>query len=135
MPIVVDCSVAAAWALVDERTDWTSGALRAVAAEGGFVPAIFWFEIRNILVVNERRGRISTDQTARFLADLAPLVEVGPPPVETRLLDLARVTGLTVYDASYLELAQRLGFALCSLDGQLIEAAAKIGVALWQPES
>jgi hypothetical protein len=58
MPTVVDCSVAAAWALVDERTAWTSTALQTVTVEGAIVPSLFWYEIRNILVVNERRGRI-----------------------------------------------------------------------------
>ncbi len=46
---------------------------------------------------------------------------------------MARTHNLTVYDASYLELASRLGLPLCTLDTQLIQAAPKIGVALWQP--
>jgi predicted nucleic acid-binding protein len=133
MPIVVDCSVAAAWALVDERTAWTLAALQSATTEGAIVPSLFWYEIRNILVVNERRGRIDRSQTARFLADVDPLTEVDLRPVESDLLDLARVHNLTVYDASYLELASRLGLPLCTLDTQLIKAAAKVDVTLWQP--
>jgi predicted nucleic acid-binding protein len=133
MPIVVDCSVAAAWALVDERTAWTSAALQSATAEGAIVPSLFWYEIRNILVVNERRGRIERSQTARFLADVDPLTDVDLRPVESDLLELARVHNLTVYDAAYLELASRLGLPLCTLDTQLIEASAKVGVTLWQP--
>jgi predicted nucleic acid-binding protein len=133
MPIVVDCSVAAAWALVDERTAWTAAALKSVTIEGAIVPSLFWYEIRNILVVNERRRRIEPSQTARFLADVEPLTDVDQQPVGSDVLELARIHGLTIYDASYLELASRLQLPLCTLDKQLIEAAPKIGVALWQP--
>lgn len=133
MPIVVDCSVAAAWALADERTAWTSAALSSATAEGAIVPSLFWYEIRNILIVNEQRRRIKPSQTARFLADVDPLTDVDLRPVESDLLELARAHHLTVYDASYLELASRLGLPLCTLDKQLVEAASKIGVTLWQP--
>lgn len=133
MPIVVDCSIAAAWALVDERTAWTSAALQATTIEGAIVPSLFWYEIRNILVINERRGRIEPGQTARFLSDIDPLTDEDVGPVEADVLALARTHNLTVYDASYLELASRLGLPLCTLDAQLIDAAARIGVACWQP--
>ena len=133
MPIVVDCSVAAAWALADERTAWTSAALQSATAEGAIVPSLFWYEIRNILVVNERRGRIGPSQSERFLADVGPLADIDPQPVESDVLQLARAYHLTVYDASYLELARRLELPLCTLDKQLAEAASKIGVMLWQP--
>jgi predicted nucleic acid-binding protein len=133
MPIVLDCSVAAAWALADERTAWTSAALQSASVEGAIVPSLFWYEMRNLLVVNERRGRIERSQTARFLTDVDLLTEVDLRPVESDILELARAHNLTVYDASYLELASRLGLPLCTLDTQLIEAAAKVGVTLWQP--
>ncbi|MFZ3218098.1 MAG: type II toxin-antitoxin system VapC family toxin [Candidatus Acidiferrales bacterium] len=131
----MDCSVAAAWALADERTEWTSAALKAATVEGAIVPSLFWFEIRNILVVNERRGRIKQMQPARFLADIDLLTDVDVRPVESDLLELARTHNLTVYDAGYLELASRLGLPLCTLDTQLIQAAPKIGVTLWRPSA
>ena len=133
MPIVVDCSVAAAWALADERTPWTTAALNSATAEGAIVPSLFWYEIRNILVINERRRRLEPSQTARFLADVDPLIDFDLQAVESDVLELARVYTLTVYDASYLELASRSGLALCTLDKRLIEAAPKIGVKLWEP--
>jgi predicted nucleic acid-binding protein len=133
MPIVVDCSVVAAWALADEGTDWTSAALKSATAEGVIVPALFWYEIRSVLIINERRRRIEPGQIARFLAEIDPLIEVDPGPVESDLLALSRAHGLTVYDASYLELASRLGLLLCTLDKQLIASAAKMGIPLWQP--
>jgi PIN domain len=51
-----------------------------------------------------------------------------------RILALARRHGLSSYDATYLELAQRLGAALASFDRQLNQAARAIGVALY-PET
>ena len=133
MPIVVDCSVAAAWALADERTAWTLAALQAATGEGAIVPSLFWYEIRNILVINERRGRIEPGQSAQFLLDADPLTNVDAGPVEADVLALARTHNLTVYDACYLELASRLGMPLCTLDAQRIDAATRAGVALWQP--
>jgi predicted nucleic acid-binding protein len=133
MPIVVDCSVVAAWALVDERTAWTAAALQATTADGAIVPALFWYEIRNILVVNERRGRIEPIQSAQFLIDIDPLTDVDAHAVESDVLSLARTHRLTVYDASYLELANRLALPLCTLDNQLMDAAPAVGVRLWQP--
>jgi len=35
------------------------------------VPAPWWFELCNALVVNERRGRITEQQTARFLRNVS----------------------------------------------------------------
>jgi len=133
MPIVVDCSVAAAWALADERTPWTSASLQAATMDGAIVPSLFWFEIRNVLIVNERRGRIDATQITRFLADLDPLAELDHHPSEAEVLRLARAHALTVYDASYLELAMRLTLPLCTLDRQLVDAASQAGAALWQP--
>jgi predicted nucleic acid-binding protein len=133
MAVVVDCSIAAAWALVDERTVWTSASLKAATKEGAAVPSLFWFELRNILIMNERRGRIERGQITRFLRDVDSLLEVDFSPVSSGVLDLARTHGLTVYDASYLELANRRRLALCTLDGQLVDAAPKIGVTIWQP--
>jgi predicted nucleic acid-binding protein len=133
MPIVVDCSVAAAWALADERTAWSAAALNSATVEGAIVPSLFCYEIRNILVINERRHRIEANQTAQFLLDVDPLVDFDLQAVESDVLELARVHTLTVYDASYLELASRLGLPLCTLDKLQIEAALKIGFTLWQP--
>jgi predicted nucleic acid-binding protein len=133
MAIVIDCSVAAAWALADERTEWTSAALKSAVGEGAIVPSLFWYEIRNILVVNERRNRIDASQSTRFLADINALTEVDMQPIESDVLALARTHNLTVYDASYLELANRLKLPLCTLDKQLITASPKISVSLWKP--
>ncbi|HET6195084.1 MAG TPA: type II toxin-antitoxin system VapC family toxin, partial [Acetobacteraceae bacterium] len=48
----------------------------------------------------------------------------------TSTLQLADRFGLTVYDASYLELAQRMHLPLATLDRRLQSAAAAAGVEL-----
>ena len=132
--IVVDCSVAAAWALSDESGQWTQSARIAVEREGMVVPWLFWFEIRNILIVNERRGRIDTADVERFIDELPKLIiEVDDAPDGAAVMSLARSHQLTVYDAAYLELALRRVLPLCTLDQQLVAAAPKSGVNLWAP--
>jgi len=48
-----------------------------------------------------------------------------------RLSDLATKHGLSVYDAAYLELAQRRKLALACKDEKLRQAARRSGVRLW----
>ncbi len=48
----------------------------------------------------------------------------------SRTLSLAETQGLTLYDASYLELALRLALPLASLDKKLRQAAEASGVEL-----
>jgi predicted nucleic acid-binding protein len=133
MPVVVDCSVAAAWAFEDERSTWTERALETATVSRATVPPIFWYEIRNILIINERRGRINAEQIARFLKDIDSLATTDTSVIEADILALARNHKLTIYDASYLELANRLELELMALDRQLIDAAVQTGAQLWHP--
>lgn len=87
------------------------------------------FEIRNVLIVNERRGRLTEDQSARFLQNLKRLpIEIDHACEDARLLPLARKHRLTVYEASYLELAVRKSLPLATLDADLERAARAEGV-------
>jgi predicted nucleic acid-binding protein len=132
--MVVDCSVAAAWALADESGDWAHSARAAVERDGMVIPWLFWFEIRNILIVNERRGRIDVANVDRFIRELPKLIaHIDDEPDGAALMTLARSHQLTAYDAAYLELAARRNLGLCTLDQQLIAAAPKTGVNLWSP--
>jgi predicted nucleic acid-binding protein len=64
----------------------------------------------------------------RQLARL-PIVVDGTPE-ETAVLTLARRHGLTVYDASYLELAERSAAPLATLDVTLAQAAERENISL-----
>jgi predicted nucleic acid-binding protein len=131
MTFVVDASVAATWAFEDEHHPEATLALERLRSGSARVPSLWWFELRNALLVNERCKRITEDGTTRFLRDLGRLAfGIDRSPDETALLTLARRHGLTVYDAAYLELAQREGLPLATLDGPLRKASAASGVAL-----
>jgi predicted nucleic acid-binding protein len=100
-------------------------------AEEAVVPVLWWFEVRNILLVNERRGRIRESETAAFLSLLSMLrLRVDRSSDEHSVLRLARVHRLSVYEAAYLELAQREGLPLATLDGDLRRAAAGEAVTI-----
>ena len=131
MPFVLDALVTATWCFPDEEHETAEAAFDRLDGDEAVVPALWWFEIRNILVVNERRGRIDAAETACFLADLERLsTRIDRDPDSEAVLGLARKHNLTGYDAAYLELARRLDLPLATLDRALAAAARADGVPL-----
>lgn len=125
MGFVLDASITACWAFQDEDHPDASLAFERMRSEEGVVPCLWWFEVRNILVVNERRRRITESDSAAFLMGLSRLrIRIDRVPDEGSVLRLARTRRLSVYDAAYLELAQREGLPLATLDADLRKAAA-----------
>jgi predicted nucleic acid-binding protein len=134
MAVIPDVSAILALALEDEDASFAESVLEAIAADEAIVPTLFWFEIRNMLLMAERRKRIAAAKTTAFLSDLALLTfAVDDLPREAAVLDLARRRSLTVYDAAYLELALRRNAPLATLDQALIRAARKEGATLFKP--
>lgn len=131
MPFVIDASIAACWAFQDEDHPIASLALERVRNDEARAPGLWWFEVRNTLVMSERRGRITEAGIAAFLRVLDRLgVIIDSAPDEAAVLSLARQHRLTVYDAAYLELAQREGIILATLDTALANAARALQVSL-----
>jgi predicted nucleic acid-binding protein len=131
MPFVIDASITACWAFRDEDHPQADLALARLRIDEAFAPGLWWFEVRNILVVNERRKRLTEADSAIFLRELARLpIRLDRTPEESEVLRLARTHRLSVYDAAYLELAQRHRVELATLDGDLIEAARAEAVRL-----
>ena len=131
MPLVLDASVAMCWAMRDERDPLATAAAARAISDDVLVPALWWFELRNSLVVAERRSRIAVAETAMFLANLdAFAITIDRTPDNNSVLRLARERRLTVYDAAYLELAIREGAVLATLDTALMRAARAEGVSL-----
>ncbi len=132
MAFVLDSSIACAWAFHDEDHPSAELALdRIRREETALVPSLFWFELRNVLVVRERSGRICEADTAAFLRDIALLgITPDPAPEEAEVLRLARRHKLSVYDAVYLELAMRRRMELATLDKALVVACERDGVPL-----
>src|SRR2546422_2872363 len=118
MPFVLDTSIPACWAFQDEQDPRADAAYVQIKTEEAVVPSLWWFEVRNILVVNERRKRITETGTNRFLRELAR-IRVDREPEESAMLRLARAHRLSVYDASYSELALREAIPVAILDDEL----------------
>jgi predicted nucleic acid-binding protein len=131
VPFVLDASVAACWAFDDEDHPVAALALERIRTDEAIAPSLWWFEIRNTLIVNERRGRLSVAHTTIFLRELSRFgVTIDREPQEAAILAFARQHRLTVYDASYLDLALRERIPLATLDSDLRKAANLVGVAL-----
>jgi predicted nucleic acid-binding protein len=132
---VVDASVVMSWCFADEADAYADGVLDRLTQDEALVPSIWPLEIGNVLLVAERRKRLSEADSARFLALLGELpivIEPEPPQRMLReILALARELGLSTYDAAYLDLAMRLGLPLATNDAALRKAAKKVRVPLF----
>lgn len=134
MSIVLDSSATMARAFRDEQTGIILEVFDFIAQFGAVVPQLWWIEVANSLNVGIRRGRITKENRGGILADLEDL----PIVVDNETTDhawgetlaLADKHRLTVYDATYLELALRLSLPLATLDGDLRKAAELEGVLL-----
>lgn len=136
--IVIDAPMALAWVFERQHPSDGDRANRLLTACGDvawWVPGLWHLEVANALLVAERRGVLPQAESERFLGRLysQPIATDVEPSSQrsARILALARSHGLSSYDATYLELAQRLGAALASFDRQLNEAARANGVALY----
>jgi predicted nucleic acid-binding protein len=128
VPFALDASAALAWMLPEESPAAEQARAR-IATDNALVPALWWFELRNGLIINERRGRITEDEAADFLHRVDQFaIAVDDAPGGAALMALARRHRLTAYDAAYLELALREGVPLATLDGSLAAAARAEGV-------
>lgn len=128
MIFVLDVSLAMAFVFQDEATVRTDEILDSLGQDAeAITPALWRWEVGNVLLLAERRGRITVSDSHRHLTALQTL------PVETdedasraawnASLLLARTRKLTLYDAAYLELAIRRGVPLGTLDRELRRAA------------
>ena len=136
--IVIGASMTLAWVFERQQPCDSERANRLLAACGEvpwWILGLWHLEVANALLVAERRSVLPQLDSDRFLAHLnsLPITTDARPTQErsARILALARRHGLSSYDATYLELAQRLGAALASFDRQLNQAARAIGVALY----
>jgi predicted nucleic acid-binding protein len=132
--LVLDSSVALTWCFEDEHTPVAAALLDQIAENGAVAPALWPLEVLNGLVMAERRGRLDAarrHQLASFLRDLPiKLDHETAAQTWTATAGLAERFRLTLYDAAYLELAQRLGLPLASLDQELRVAGGALGIPL-----
>ena len=132
--LVLDSSIAASWCISDESNSKADALLLRVRNHGATVPALWHWEIANVLAMAERRGRAVASDVTLSLELLAALpIEIDGECASRAwrdTLSLARQHKLTVYDATYLELAMRLGVELGTNDNALRAAASAAGVKL-----
>ncbi len=132
---VLDASVTLCWLFEDQATSYTDSILERLAGEDEARAAAIWpFEVANALVTAERRRLITQSDSAAFVEQLGALpVRVERTESEHLLeavLALARSYRLSVYDASYLDLAMREALPLATMDSALRSAARAAGVRL-----
>jgi len=134
---VLDASVAVAWGLADEADTYPEEVLDALAEGEAVVPPLWFLEVSNALLVAERRKRLKWAEVRQFLALLQALPITVDPETPARIFGevvaLAREQGLSVYDATYLDLAMRSGLPLATMDCALSTAADRVGVAIFSP--
>jgi predicted nucleic acid-binding protein len=130
---VADASVAAAWVVESQSTSATDRLFVEVEAGAPVhVPMLWMFEVANALLMLRRRQRIDQqgyDLARADLGSLRPLVDAeGPQLALGSVCELAEKHVLSVYDATYLELALRKTVPLASRDSALNKAARRAGV-------
>jgi predicted nucleic acid-binding protein len=130
--LVLDGSLALAWCFEDETTPAVDALMLKVAKEGAIVPSLWRFEVANALQMAIRRKRIDSAYRDRTFATLSALRiridEAGDAHAWSATVQLAELYRLTVYDAAYLELAQRMRLPLATLDSDLAAAGRSAGV-------
>jgi len=137
MPLVVDASVALAWALPDESSTYADAVLAVVERNGLRVPELWAREVANGLAVAYLRKRITSADEKAFLSALSRLsidVEEAASAL-TVVRDgtaAAMRYGLTAYDAAYLDLASRESLTLATLDTAMRKAAEQSGIAIFR---
>ena len=134
MSIVLDSSVTVAWYFDDERTAAVDAILSQVTESGAVVPSLWRLEVANALQMSVKRKRIDAAYRDVSLDALRALaIDIDSETDEhawSVTLRLAERFQLTLYDAAYLELAQRRGVPLASLDQDLRKAGAALGITL-----
>jgi predicted nucleic acid-binding protein len=129
---VLDNSVALAWCFEDEQTQAVMDLLDRLTETGASAPLLWPVEALNGLMMAERRRRLNATKRAQlttFLRDLPVALDLDTAErIWTATAPLAERFKLSVYDAAYLELAQRRQLPLASLDRDLRNAAVATGL-------
>ena len=133
MTLVIDASVAAGWFLPDEQPTANDAVMQALLTTRSASPSLFWFEVRNVLLMAEKRGRLPSGEALASMVRLRqfPIEDAGAGD-DAAILSLCSRRGLSAYDASYLALALEQRGSFATADRRLAAAAAAEGVALFR---
>lgn len=134
---VLDASAALSWCFKDAHEAYGERLLSQAAESGVIVPMLWHSELAAALLAAQRRGLLEASEL-RLLAgllDRLPIQTDAAAPERARhdVLLLAHETGLSVPDATYLDLALRRQLPLASLHPPLQRAAETLRVATLVP--
>jgi len=122
--IVIDASMAISWLMEDEKTPASNQILAELTTLKPISTTLLWHETRNILVLNEKRGRLDKGGALRLLQSLQEIaIEKQQDSADDLVCALAFQHNLTAYDAAYLALALEHYAILATNDKQLARVA------------
>ena len=132
MPHVVDASTAVSWVLEEGGPANRFDLYERIAEAGVVVPEIWSLEVSNGLLHALMRHRLTEYQLARSM----PILDKLPVELESStfasvmssMFRLALESGLTTYEATYVELAKRRNIPLVTNDNRVALAAASFGI-------
>lgn len=132
MPFVVDCSVALSWYFSDESNDRTRDLRERLIEESIHVPCLWPIEITNAVLAALRRNRVTDDEIPDLLRDLQELPDEIDRETDSMVWEysfgLAKQFNLSVYDATYMELAVRRKMPMATLDKALARACQEADI-------
>jgi predicted nucleic acid-binding protein len=135
---VLDASVTLAW-LIDTCIDPYALRVRQLLLKGrkALVPSLWQLELANGFVMAERRAILTGTESEQILQNFGAVLGSAIQIVHDttpagRIISAARASGLTAYDATYLQLAKQEQLPIATLDRGLAQAAKRAGVALVQ---
>ncbi len=128
--IVIDASVVLKWFLADEEYSQSALALldKYVFFELEIVaPSLLEYEVLNGLQIAGKRGRIPKDKTIMAVEGFLCLEieKKDISPFCPRIMHFSETYNLTVYDASYLAMADEEGIELVTADNNLYNRVKK----------
>lgn len=136
MTFVLDTSVSMAWCFTEELDEYAQAVLDALGNDQALVPQLWPLETANVLVLSERKRRLTEKESQRYLNFLSALPIIVDAHTSDRatasILSAARQSGLTAYDAAYLELALREAIPIATRDKAVLNACKKAGIKVFQ---
>jgi len=125
-----------AWCFEDESDALADAVLDTFGETEVWVPSLWPVEVSNVLLVAERRGRLTSTASARFieLLDGLPILADGGTHERAfgSVLSAGRELGVSAYDATYVDLTVRLGASLATRNERLRKACVANGIPLFE---
>lgn len=132
--IVIDASATIALVLNEDIVAGTVEHFRTLAKDDVIAPSHWAAEVGNALVMNVRRRRIERRHLEFMTARLEDLrIQIEPPPTYIEMTSIAETaidSGLTYYDAAYVDKAQSRQASLFTFDRKMRDAAKRLNIPI-----